>query len=393
MVDATEGRLAPMTPDSFIGIIGNVQHQQQGGVFPQSGFDLGIVEFDDQGRCFGDRAQMHAIMAKIEAMWSQDVIVLVFVHGWKHNARTSDDNLQQFQAVLADTVKKEKAASVEAVGSPRPVFGIFVGWRGMSLYDGLHISQNLTFWGRQAAGRRVAVGSVRELFGRVRQYREHRINGSQGKSGNGQPLLVIVGHSFGGMIVFSALAQSLIEAASAPFDRVTPRFADLVLLVNPAFEAGRYLPIYDLVVERRASGKSTTQPPVFACVTAKNDWATGLAFPIGNALALVNERFRGSQERDAAVRTVGHVPWLRTHLLQEGGTGYECISVDGGNADGNPFWLVQASPAIINGHNDIFNSKFLAFAADLVFAHVRHSRRLEYRLPTQAAAGRSRLSV
>jgi hypothetical protein len=185
------------------------------------------------------------------------------------------------------------------------------------------------------------------------------------------------------MIAFSALAQSLIEAASAPFDAVTPRFADLVLLANPAFEAGRYLPIYDLVVERRASGKSTTQPPVFACVTASNDWATGLAFPIGNALALVTQRFSGSQERDAAVRTVGHVPWMRTHLLRETQSGYACTSVDGSDADGNPFWVVQASPAVINGHNDIFNTRFLAFAADLVFAHVRHSRRLTYKLPTQ----------
>jgi hypothetical protein len=28
---------------------------------------------------------------------------------------------------------------------------------------------------------------------------------------------------------------------------VTPEFADLVLLVNPAIEAARFIPIYDLV--------------------------------------------------------------------------------------------------------------------------------------------------
>jgi hypothetical protein len=47
------------------------------------------------------------------------------------------------------------------------------------------------------------------------------------------PLLVIVGHSFGGMIVYSALAQSLIEAASTNKPHISTRFADLVLLVNP----------------------------------------------------------------------------------------------------------------------------------------------------------------
>jgi hypothetical protein len=39
------------------------------------------------------------------------------------------------------------------------------------------------------------------------------------------------------MIGCSALAQSPIEAASVPADEVTPRFADLVLLVNPRSSA------------------------------------------------------------------------------------------------------------------------------------------------------------
>lgn len=81
------------------------------------------------------------------------------------------------------------------------------------------------------------------------------------------------------MIVYSALAQ----AASVPADEVTPRFADLVLLVNPAIERARYLPIYDLAQVRTFAGRSSAQPPVFICATATNDWATGLALPIGNA--------------------------------------------------------------------------------------------------------------
>jgi alpha-beta hydrolase superfamily lysophospholipase len=67
----------------------------------------------------------------------------------------------------------------------------------------------------------VAIGSVRELFGRLRRYRNRR------RKDGGSPLLVIVGHSFGGMIVYSALAQSLIQAASAPVGSMTPEFADL----------------------------------------------------------------------------------------------------------------------------------------------------------------------
>ncbi len=118
---------------------------------------------------------------------------------------------------------------------------------------------------------------VREFLGRFRHYHNHR------KDKGGAPLFIVVGHSFGGMIVYSALAQSLIEATSVPADEVTPRFADLVLLVNPAIERARYLPIYDLAQVRTFAGRSSAQPPVFICATATNDWATGLALPIGNA--------------------------------------------------------------------------------------------------------------
>jgi hypothetical protein len=66
---------------------------------------------------------------------------------------------------------------------------------------------------------------------------------------------------------------------------VTPSFADLVLLVNPAIEAVRYLPVQALVEERQSAQGNVPQPPVFVCVTANNDWATGLAFPPWNLKA------------------------------------------------------------------------------------------------------------
>ena len=141
--------------------------------------------------------------------------------------RSDDENLSAFRVLLKETVDYEKAHASPGV-APRPILGVFVGWRGLSDFGLGDVVADTTFWGRQAAGQRVAVGSVRELFGRLRHYR----NRQQKRLGN--PLLVIVGHSFGGMIVFSALAQSLIQAASAPAGGVTPEFADLVLLVNPA---------------------------------------------------------------------------------------------------------------------------------------------------------------
>jgi pimeloyl-ACP methyl ester carboxylesterase len=210
-----------------------------------------VVEFDDQGASYHER-QMEWVDDQLSAFAGQRPIILVFVHGWKHNARTRDPNL-----LAMDTVLKQTAEAEAAVHSNRPVVGIFVGWRGLSFYAGW--LTNLTFWNRKAAALRVALGSVRELFARLRRFREDK---------DSESTLVIVGHSFGGLVVFSALVQSMVELAlfSEP-DHVEPSFANLVLLVNPAFEAARYLPMFSLIRDK----KFAKQPPIMITFTATND--------------------------------------------------------------------------------------------------------------------------
>jgi hypothetical protein len=278
--DGLEG-LAPVEMRPPAGIMPNAQHQTFHGFMAGAPYELAIVEFDDQGRCY-DRGQMDGVAKRLDALApedgasAEDAILVVFVHGWKHDARSDDDNLTAFRVLLKETVEYEKEAASPGV-RPRPVLGVFVGWRGLSDFGLGDIVADATFWGRQAAGQRVATGSVRELFGRARHYRNRR------RKHGGNPLLLIVGHSSGGMIVYSALEQSLIQAASAPAGRMTPEFADLVLLVNPAIEGARYLPIYDLVNEPAFKARATKQLPVFLCAQAENDQPVGLVFPLGNA--------------------------------------------------------------------------------------------------------------
>jgi hypothetical protein len=366
-------RLAPTKRQGFVGIVGNVRHQAPEALFDLGPYELAIVEFDDQGCCY-ERRQMQTVAARLGALAAEsvDAIIIVFVHGWKHNARSDDDNLLNFQKVLRDAVDLE--AKRQGGGGPRPVFGVFVGWRGLSFYDRFDLIDNITFWDRQQAARRVSVGSVRELFGRLRSYRNERLDAG------GAPLLAIVGHSFGGLIVYSALAQSLIEAAATPVGVIVPAFADVVLLVNPAFEAARYLPIQALVTDRRETGHGTVQPPVFVCATAVNDRATSIAFPIGSAVSLLTESCRGRAEREALLRTIGHVTSMKTHELLAGAAegGYERKSLYPDEAT-NPFWVAAAVPAIIDGHNGIFRAGFLRFVADLLFQHMEHTHSMRGR--------------
>jgi hypothetical protein len=372
MDDGLQG-LAPVEPKKLAGIMPNKQHQTFHGFMKGAAYELAIVEFDDQGRCY-DRGQMDAVAERLEALApdnrpqaGQDVILVVFVHGWKHNACSDDDNLTAFRALLSETVEYEKSAAGPG-GKPRPVLGVFVGWRGLSDYGLGDVVADATFWGRQAAGQRVAVGSVRELFGRLRHYR----NRQQKRGGN--PLLVIVGHSFGGMIVFSALAQSLIQAASAPVGMMTPEFADLVLLVNPAIEAARYIPIYDLVTGAAFKGRTTKQLPVFICAQAENDLPVGMVFPLGNAGHAITEATIGDLEKWCVRHALGFVPHFRTHKLA-GPTADKPFVLDPPDiAQANPFWVVGAAKEVIDGHGGIWQTPFLQFIASIVFQHVQASK-------------------
>jgi pimeloyl-ACP methyl ester carboxylesterase len=353
-------------PKAWLGLMRDRAQQEAPAVFALGKVELFIVEFDDQGCCY-DRRQMHALVDRLEVLRNEDVVILTFVHGWKHNASGDDDNLKHFCTVLREVWEREKAGPHD-----RPVIGIFVAWRGLSLY-GLK-TENLTFWDRKQAGTRVATGSVRELLGRLRQFRLRR------QQAGGRTVLVIVGHSFGGMIVFSAIAQSLIEAATTEGEAV-PSFANLVLLVNPAFEAVRYLALHCLV-EERAGQRLPPQPqPVFVSITAANDDATGFLFPLGMAFALAQESTTTARERAALWHTMGHLPWLRTHelTLEEPSNAADETVRRFGPATlrrvkfgpENPFWVVRASPQIINRHGGIFLPPFLHFLQELVFDHLR----------------------
>jgi len=177
------------------------------------------------------------------------------------------------------------------------------------------------------------------------------------------------------MIVYSALAQSLIQAASAPVGNVTPEFADLVLLVNPAIEGARFLPIYDLMSGAAFKARTTKQLPVFICAQADNDLPVGVVFPLGNAGHAIDEATIGDLEKECVTHALGFVPSFRTHALAGPMGNQPFVLNPPGSAQANPFWVVGAAKEVIDGHGGIFQTPFLLFIASLVFQHVQASRK------------------
>lgn len=358
--------LRPVEEFPPIGVIPNQAHQDALGFMKANNYHLAIVEYDDQGRCY-NRKQLDRVSDAIEQMReaSKDAIILAFVHGWKHDARSNDDNLSSFRRILDKTARHERRSAEP--NKTREVFGIFVGWRGLSAYGLGDAVADVTFWDRQEAAHRVAGGSVRELFGRLRHYRNSRV-----KHG-GSALLVISGHSFGGMIVFWALAQSLIEAASAPAGGVIPRFADLVLLANPAIEGARYLPIYDLVTSEAFKTGTSEQLPVFICAQARNDQAVGTWFPIGNAAKGLEEASIGALEKRCVTHAIGFIDEFRTHRISGAAAGDPFVLDPPDIMQKDPYWVVSASKEVIDGHGGIWQDPFMSFLVAVLFQHVFQS--------------------
>src|SRR6266511_3371032 len=61
---------------------------------------LGFVEFDDQGWLWS-RAQLDAVMDRLrEEEHKQRLVIVAFVHGWKHNARSDDSHVEMVRQKL-----------------------------------------------------------------------------------------------------------------------------------------------------------------------------------------------------------------------------------------------------------------------------------------------------
>lgn len=386
-------------------------------------YSLAVIEFDDQG-WYHDVQQRDDLNRYLDGKRDEDLLIVVFIHGWKHNAAPDDINLQSFRAVLKDACLSENRRPTR-----RKILGVYLSWRGLSL-SGNWFWTNASFWTRKNAASRVAVGSIREILARLRAFQKAKNETrNELEAPNVGTRLIIAGHSFGGLILFTAVSEYLIESVTGRrFEggekkRVVRPFGDLIILINPAFEAARYQALYTAVLAQPDYPEN--QRPCFLAVTARNDQATGVAFPLGRWISTRLEAVRlnalsggpADAQKKANLNTIGHLRWLITHRLsapespdtsphqpykgrvssnfdaeerafemfnkefRPGGhlvsgwkrtyTGGAVLEHVDGNPD-NPFWIVEATPEVIDGHNGIFRPVFLDFLRQLWDDRLRH---------------------
>jgi hypothetical protein len=311
-------------------------------------YTLHFVEFDDQGWAFPDHAepdtgagtpsrQIDCAIADLRHKLERggtNVLSFVYVHGWKHSAANEDRDVRRFRALL-----KSRAGLFPG----RDVVGIYVGWQGNTV--DLWGLNNLTFWGRKNAAQHVAEGRVRELFSRIRGLRaywngplkasEHDCDWQPSGADRCRLRTIMIGHSFGGLILFNSAAPYLLEMLSIerdlPDGEKRPRaarargIADLIVLLNPAFEGSRYEPVFEA---SRHYPADANEAPLLVMLTSTADQATKNAFPVARWFNSIFQYPASSSEQSTAMRrTPGHTERYLTHKLCVGDK--ECADAAG----------------------------------------------------------------
>jgi pimeloyl-ACP methyl ester carboxylesterase len=365
--------LSPMRP--------NTAANPDGSIVARDGYKIAFIEFGEQGS-YQDPTQLQKAVELIEN--TDKPLVITYVHGWQNNVRSND--VDRFESLLA---RLNRAPAIRDAGFH--TVGIYLGWRGK--LTPVPILKEISFWSRKTAAERIASNydcydAIASISEAARKYHGRR------------QYTVLLGHSFGGLIVERSVAHAINAEihGHADADRSMP--ADLVIVVNPASDSI----LARQMIAALYSRKTENTRPLFVSITSTGDSATGVAFPVGTSLAGTTKVFNdvrapganGSMqsERKFYTATPGHNEVLINHVtlnLQktinsplghpaletnlEHNLSAEVFTLDA--ADGKldlwqikrvgevdvPYWNVKVDPSIIRNHGDLWNERAEAMMA------------------------------
>lgn len=203
-----------------------------------------IVEFNDSGT-YWDRDQFTNVKQEItriakaqqsSSVHGQGIFLVMFVHGWRHNASEGSSNLRHFRQFAQDLASSssicnapdQKGKRCSKQNKPH-VLAVYLGWRGDSTGATSHFAKNLgplrallkglqlpTFWHRKSAARTAAgiamtetiLGILAELDKSDRSRRLSRLSGAEAPVQFYKSRTVLIGHSFGARALELAVAQA-----------------------------------------------------------------------------------------------------------------------------------------------------------------------------------------
>lgn len=295
--------------------------------------------------------------------------VFVYVHGWRHNSETGDTDLGSFRELIEEATSREKQR-----GGNRHVVGIYMGWDAATPIPGLEF---LTFWDRKQTADRISQSTILAKFlGAARNILLQQ-DAARQEADRHKDQVIVIGHSFGARIVYSALAAAtMLKAQSAHPGRpggtykIVDGVVDFTVLLNPALEAGAYSAFDSM--RRYKENFNDAQPPVMISIGTDNDWATQWFFPLGQWIGLARS------EREQT--TLGNYRRFFTHELVAENEGSAaggvsswdrfcskglCLNRADAEHPNNPFFITATTASILDGHNGIWGKTFRSWMMDL----------------------------
>lgn len=378
----------------------------------QYNYSLSFVELNDEG-LFVEPAQVNRLLTDLQDKVRQtDTTILLYVHGWNHNASTSDTNVACFEELLKATAIMQSTYVASDRKSPRAVYGIYVGWPGV-VYENERLNKALTFFGRQSAADRVGErGALLELFSKIANLRD--------QPRPQKTKFVIISHSLGARLTYKALRPVMQHSTYDAGSGKSPFVADVAVMVNPALSADEHTALAALIKAQGGRGNYKAQPR-FIIATSEKDEVLGGIFPWSQRLSSF---VRGDYVLADKRRThpIGLFDEYVTHFLKlegdydnsPGGHGcptlshdeleivrgmkrvqseaelydykvikhynvsaqenYRTVLTESENSAPGPIMIVKVSGDIIPNHNDIFTSPFVDFISRVVNAGLYRSQ-------------------
>ena len=176
-------------------------------------YKFAFIEFGDQGSALDTSQRAVAINAIRQA---QRPLLFVYIHGWMNNANSGD--VCRFEHFI-DMISRLPEVTQAKIN----VIGVYIGWRGKDLtVPGLDL---LTFWNRKLTGGSVAaqnscLATINELALAARE------------PGKQVHHCVLMGHSFGGLVLSNTISHSILDASSTGARNASPW--DMAVAFNPA---------------------------------------------------------------------------------------------------------------------------------------------------------------
>lgn len=337
------------------------------------------LEFNDQGQLHFP-AQWQRLKSAIIAAGSSAEVML-FVHGWHHNAMPDDDNFIAFQRFAAQWQAQQ----------PSNRIAVYVGWRGDRVdpfwLDGSNRAESVvesldfpTIWATKATARTVGEQGLSVILAELAQLQTQQQ----------MARYILLGHSLGGVVAFYASREQVLAEGLQPTS--SPH---LRILLNPALHANEYKPLDKLLSQQAFH-------PALWVLQSKGDYAVNKAFrwlqdgerAVGSSWAITHDVDRcprnncqaplklpqALQAHDAQPGCMMELPQVgwRIRARLQARTGVQSCA----DANQQLVWVLAVSDQVIQGHNGVLTAdQGVALAALLQLAQPTLA------LPTEPTTG------